>query len=369
MNIDFNKDRKERNHIISGSSLLNFFRVLADNKFDIDRRFLPKLIQSFLIIFISTPNRILESLIYNRKIRKQPVNSPIFILGYPRSGTTFLVYLLSKDKRFAFSKTYECLGPHVIFVFGKVLRSISRKALPKKRPMDNMEMGATLPKEEEFAIGNMGLESMAHALYFPKKSSEYVNRFVLFNGKESEKRNWKTNHKFFLQKVSYKNIGRQLLLKSPFDTGRVKEILEVYPDAKFIHIYRNPFSVYASNEKLFEGVLPQTAFHTLENDVMEKHLFYSYKATYQKYFQDKTFIPNGNLIEFSYEEFVGSEMKLLEKIYKQLNLADFLQVKETFEKELQRQQHYQTNKHNLSAGQEQKIAEEWKFAFEKFGYR
>jgi len=368
MNIDFNKPPYTTNHILSGSSFGNFFRILSDNKFKVDKKYLPKLLKCLLIIVLSIPNYLIEKFLYNRKIKNVKIVSPVFILGYPRSGTTHLVYLLSKDRQFAFCKTYEVLGPHVIFTFGKVLRSIARKALPKKRPMDNMALGATLPKEEEFAIANMGIESMAHALYFPKKSSEYVDRFVLFKGNKSEKNNWQRNHKFFLQKITLKNNGKRLLLKSPFDTGRVKEILELYPDAKFIHIYRNPYTVFSSNEKLFEGVLPQTAFHSVENSEMEEHLYYSYKTTYTKYFTEKNLIPNENLFEISYENFIGNEEKILHNIYNKFQLGDFNRIQSNFERELDKNKKYQTNRYSLTEEQEKRIYSEWEFDFDNLGY-
>ena len=67
-----------------------------------------------------------------------------------------------------------------MILLGPFLREISEVALPKKRPMDNMPMGSDLPMEEEFAIANMGVESMAHALYFPKQFTNYTKRFALF---------------------------------------------------------------------------------------------------------------------------------------------------------------------------------------------
>ena len=61
---------------------------------------------------------------------------------------------------------------------------------------------------------------------------------------------------YFVKKISYKYIGKRVLLKSPANTGRIKEILEVYPDACFIHIHRDPYAVYQSNVKLYEKILP-----------------------------------------------------------------------------------------------------------------
>lgn len=369
MNIDFSKGKGVTGHILSGSSPGNLLRLLADNRFDIDRIFIPKLLQTAGIVALSTPNILLERLLYNKAIRNTEVSSPVFILGYPRSGTTYLMYLLSNDQRFGWCKTYECLGPHVIFTFGKILRQIAIRALPKKRPMDNMALGADLPKEEEFAVGNMGIESMAAALYFPKKFSEYTDRFVLFKHSEQERQNWKNNHHFLLKKLTLVNKGKQLVLKSPFDTGRVREILELYPDAKFIHIYRHPFAVYSSNEKLYEGVIPFNAFHKVGNAEMERHVIYSYKEVYGKYLREKQLIPVNNLVEISYENFIGNEIEVLSEVYSKFNLGGFETIKSILEKTLHHNRHYQTNRYGLSAETEDLIFKEWKFAFDAFGYQ
>ena len=366
MQINFRKGYSVTSHILSGSSPGNLYRILADNQFRIGKPYRKRLLKTIFIVLLSTPNILLERLLFNRKIRNTKVTAPVFILGYPRSGTTHLIYLLSKDTRFGWCKTYECLGPHVIFTFGRVLRFIAQRALPKTRPMDNMPLGADLPKEEEFAIANMGIESMVNGLYFPQKFSEYTNRFVLFKGDAREKSNWKRNHLFLSQKLTLKNNNKTLLLKSPFDTGRVKELLELYPDARFIHIYRNPLSVYASNEKLYEGVLPQTAFHEVGDEEMKQHVLYSYKAVYEKYFSEKNLIPKDKLIEVRYEDFIGKELSYLENIYRQLHLTGFEEMRSVYEKMLEKNRHYQTNQHSMTQEQENEVRREWAFAFDAF---
>ncbi|WP_225154608.1 hypothetical protein, partial [Bradyrhizobium sp. NBAIM08] len=70
MNIDFDKKPYTNNHILSGSSFWNFFRILADNNFNIEGRYIPKLLKSFFIILISQPNILLEKFLYHSKIKK-----------------------------------------------------------------------------------------------------------------------------------------------------------------------------------------------------------------------------------------------------------------------------------------------------------
>ena len=79
---------------------------------------------------------------------------------------------------------------------------------------------------------------------------------------------------FFVKKLNYKHAGKRILLKSPSNTGRVKEILDLYPDACFIHIHRDPFEVYQSNEKLYEKILPLLGFQKVENKFTLRFLYY-----------------------------------------------------------------------------------------------
>lgn len=368
MNIDFKNAPLFASHFLSGSSLRNLWNLLRDNGFRVERQFLPKLLHSGFLVVLSLPFVWLEKLLYHRRIQKTEFKPPVIILGYPRSGTTYLIYLLSKDPNLAFCKTYESLGPHVIFTFGRVLRFIAKRTIPKRRPMDNMALGAELPKEEEFALGNMGIESMANACYFPQKFSEYFDRFVLFKGHEKERHNWTRNYTWLVKKLTLKNKGKRLILKSPFNTGRARLLAEVFPNAKFIHIHRHPYAVYSSNERLYEGILPKLAFHKVDNEDMERHVLYTYKASMEQYLKDKAHLPSHNLFELAYEDFFDNQIEILRQIYTQLDLGDFDAVLPIFEQEMRQYDDYKTNKYGLTPEKEQEVFEHWQFAFHALGY-
>ncbi len=368
MRIDFKKSSVFTSHIISGSSPGNLWNLLSDNNFQIDLRYLPKLLLALPIILLNIPFIGLEKLLFSKKIRNTAVKQPIFIIGYPRSGTTYLMYLMSKDQQFAFCRMFECMGPHVIFTFGKVLRGIAKMVLPKKRPMDNLELGADLPKEEEFALGNMSVASMANALYFPKRFSTYFDRFVLFNGNDQDKSSFKVNMNWLFKKLTLKNNGKRLLLKSPFNTGRIKLLLEMYPDAKFIHIHRHPHKVFASNEKLYESVIPQVAFHTVSDAEMERHIFYTYHQTMERYFHDSSLLQNNQLFEMSYDDFISNPISIFKKMYSQLEIENFASALPLIEKEVAGYKNYKANIHNDDEGKRDRVYKELSGIYEKLGY-
>ena len=347
MQLDFKKAPIFNGHMLSGSSPLLLWRLLKDNQFAISPRFVPRFLLAFLLTVLNWPISVIENLLFRKKINNTKVQSPVFILGYPRSGTTYLYYLLSRDPQFAFLKTHEAMAPRVIFLFGKVMQWIARMALPKSRPMDNLEMGANMPKEAEFAMANLGIASLAHGYYFPRNFLAYFKKYVLFDGDWKDKEAWQSNFLYLMKKLTLANNGKRLVVKSPFDTARVAAILELFPDAKFIYLERDPAAVFASNEKLFASILPLISLQEVKEDHIEQIIFESYKATIREFQQQKTSIAEGNLVAIQYEDFIQDQEKTLSTIYQRLDLGDFDKALPFIQKEMRQYQHYQKNRYEM----------------------
>lgn len=354
-------------HILSGSSIHVVFGLISENIFKLKTYQFIKMAIIMLIVFANSPFAFIEKRIYNNRIRSIVIKSPIFILGYPRSGTTNLIYLLSKDKQFAFCKTYEAMSPHVLFLMGPMLRWISSHVLPSKRPMDNMQMGPDLPIEEEFAIGNMCKVSMAHGLYFPENLTEYLNKYII-SPSLANKNNWLNTHQYFLQKLTLKNKNKQLLLKSPFDTARIPEILELYPDAKFIHISRHPYAVFQSNKNLYLSIMPQLSIKSIPLSQVIPQIIKTYQLVYNRYITTRKMISNTNLIEIRYEDFIGKELEVLKTIYSLFNLNGFENMQEIYAQSLNVNAGYAPNNYTNNSKEEEEIKQEWKIAYSAFHY-
>ncbi|MBK6542049.1 MAG: sulfotransferase [Flavobacteriales bacterium] len=347
-----------RSHAAFGSSSRNWFSVLWRNGRGISFRFVPRIIVITLTVVASAPARLIERLRFGKRIRNTTVQDPIFILGHPRSGTTYLHYILSRDPRFAFCAVYESLMPWVFLSFGRPLRAILRRALPATRPMDNLRMGAELPKEEEFALACMGPGSMVTGYFFPRKMAAMLDRYVLLHD-AADKRQWQAHLLHLVRKLTLKYGPRPLLLKSPWNTARVKEILEVFPNARFIHIHRDPYTVYASNLRLYEKTLPMLTLQTYSAADVEDFVLHGYKVMMEKFHREKALIPSGHLVEFSYEEFIGKEIDMLERVYAQLGLPDFEHARPLLKNEIAAHEEYVTNEYHLDPATRARIQREW----------
>ena len=123
--------------------------------------------------------------------------------------------------------------------------------MPDKRPTDNMELAVDLPQEEEFALCNMMPYTYYNFWFLPKHMQEYADKYLLFD--DISDAELKVFEEVFtkLIKISLWNTrGTQFLSKNPPHTGRVKELVKMFPNAKFIYLMRNPYTVFEVNAEL-----------------------------------------------------------------------------------------------------------------------
>ena len=107
--------------------------------------------------------------------------------------------------------------------------------LPSRRPMDNMAAGWHRPQEDEFALCNLGLPSPYLTIAFPNEPPQDQEYWTLEHVPADDLRQWKKIFYRFLQYIDKRTKQPQrIVLKSPPHTGRVKVLLEMFPDAKFV---------------------------------------------------------------------------------------------------------------------------------------
>lgn len=350
-----------------GANPGTWFSILRRHWRDIDWQFWPKTIIVSIVICLMWPVILWERLRYDKRIRATKMKGPLFILGHQRSGTTYLNYLIGRDPQFAHLTVKESFMPWVYLTSQSILTQIYRKALPETRPMDNLRMGLDLPTEPEYSLGNMTMETMIPGYYFPNRLSEVFKRTVLFESTHA-KTQWQRTLLYFLQKLTLRNSGKQLVIKSPENTGRIKEILEVFPDARFIHISRNPYSVYFSTERLYSITLPMVTMQHCAPQKVEDYILYSYKEMMSKYLRERELIPAGHLAEIRYEELIGNESVVLRNAYDDCGLSGFEDALPHIESEVRSYNDYQTNKYSYPEIRKQEVYAAWKDIFSALGY-
>lgn len=355
---------------LAGSTFSNLLRLLAENRFRISLIGIPRITYSLVLSSIQSPLNILEQVYFNKKIKHLSIDEPpIFIIGHWRTGSTFLHNLITQDRQFGYPTTLQTVIPALFLKYGDLFRPIVDASLPKTRPQDDVAMGADLPQEEEYALGNLSPFSYYNGWCFPK-NMEYYNNFVdLKDLTSSQLKEFKQVYLDYIKKVSYAHQHKQLVLKNPSNTSRIKLLLELFPNAKFIHITRNPYHVYLSMKRNIEK---EMVLYTLQNppswEVFERSMVNMYRRMYTQYFAEKHLIPKGHFVEVRYEEFIEHPIKQIEKVYRSLSLDDFDKNKSIFEKYINSQKKVKKAVYQIDKDLKNHIYEELKETIDYWNY-
>lgn len=305
-----------------------------------------------------------------RKMKDQPdVIDPLFILGHWRSGTTFVHNVFACDKHFGYNTTYQTVFPNLMLFGQPLFKKTVSWLMPEKRPTDNMELKVDLPQEEEFALSNMIPYTYYNFWFFPRKMLEYCDRYLLFDKITEEERQVFMDTFHHLVKICLWNTnGTQFLSKNPPHTGRIRTLLEMYPNAKFIYLKRNPYTVFESTRSFFTNTIRPLQLQNISPGQLEANIIEVYRRLYYKYEEEKHLIPQGNLIEIKFEDFEADAFAMTRDIYERLRLPGFDQAKADIEKYLGKKKGYKKNQYQYEDRTVKIVEENWDMALKEWGY-
>mgnify|MGYP000453938439 CR=1 FL=1 len=338
-------------HPVALGSFRSWLRVLRLGG-PVDREFLPRLLFVCSSTLFTSPLRLGERVRYGEAIRRTEIHpSPIFIIGHWRSGTTFLHHLLCQDRRFGYLTTFQAMAPGFFLIGRGKIRGFLEKKTRERYPtrlIDNVPLLLDAPEEDEFALANMSPYSFLHAFTFPRQARYFFKRYVLFEGiPQTELERWVSTYLELLRKVTLASQGRRLVLKNCANTARIRVLLRLFPEAKFIHIYRNPYRVFVSTLHLHGTVLPRSQLQRIGPEQVEANVLEFYERLMKKYLADRHLIPAGSLVEVRFEELERSPLDQLRRIYEELGLPEFAVAEPAFRAYLRSVAGYRKNTYRL----------------------
>lgn len=301
-----------------------------------DFHYLPRIFVYYLKFAFFEPFRYLEHWIYGRKIRDYRFkDDPIFILGYYRSGTTHLQELMLQDERFGYLNFYQCYFQKGFLVTEWFFKSIFgwiMTTLRYRHPAHNVPFLFNMPGEEDVSMvaSGFGLAASWGQIY-PRSFKTWFDRMVFFEGAtDEEKRLFEEEMLDLFKRTAIANGGKQLLLKSPPQTGRLAWLARTFPRAKFVFIHRNPHQVFKSNQKLWRSFHDQALQRFTDEDAKE-NILWSFDKCLAAYERDKSELDPSRLIEVRYDDLQADPLRVVEKIYRHLLIPGFDEVKPRFE--------------------------------------
>ncbi|HEX5444861.1 MAG TPA: sulfotransferase [Pirellulales bacterium] len=302
-----------------------------------------------------------------RANRTEIEQDPIFVIGHWRAGTTLLHELMVLDERHTSPTTYECLVPNHFLFSEDFSRRWLNFLLPAHRPMDNMPAGWDRPQEEEFALANLGLPSPYLTIAFPNNGPKDEEYLTLEGLSTKEVERWKRGLTQFLRQITYRRPKR-IVLKSPPHTCRIKTLLEMFPGARFVHIVRDPYVLFASTANLWKTLYRKHGMQQPTYEGVEEYVFRTFERMYERFEADRERIAPDRFCEVHYEELVRDPAGALRTIYEKLRLDEFDKVLPALEKYIAAAEGYRTNRYELSPELRDEVTRRWAGFIRQYGY-
>ena len=359
-------------HPLALGSFRNWTRLLKRSG-GIDRRYLPRALFVTLSSLLTSPLRVWERARYGRVVRRTRIHpAPIFILGHWRTGTTYLHNLMCQDKNLGFLTTFQAMAPGFCLTGDGVIKRLLAKAAAARHPtrvIDNIPLILDAPQEDEFALCNLSLVSFLHAFTLPRKARETFEKTVLFNQVPSPALAQRLrSYEMILRKATLKSGGRRLVLKNCPSSGHIETLLELFPDARFVHIHRNPYDVFVSTLHLYRTIIPLFQLQAIDDREIEAYVLDFYDRLMHAYLADRSKIPAGHHVEVRFEDLEATPLEQLRRIYDRLQLPGFAEAEANFRTYIDSVSGYKKNRYELNANVIDKVNRHWAFAFDQWGY-
>ncbi|MAT52190.1 MAG: sulfotransferase family protein [Porticoccaceae bacterium] len=255
------------------------------------------------------------------EIRNVEIKRPMFILGLPRCGTSFLHAIIDGDPNVRTPLMWEVAHPspppeaatfdtdpriaefdaYIEREFGGEINELL-KAHP---------IGAKIPQE----CGSMMTTSFHSSN--PCMMSHIPGYYSWFLGADLTFRY--EVHKMWLQQLSWKNPRKYWVLKIQEHMYAIPELLKVYPDAVFVQPHRDPTTVIASISQLIY-VIRSVAYdqqdkHALGQEFL--HLWHDGLARIMAYRKEHPDLP---IYDMRYKELVADPVKAVGGIYENFGM-------------------------------------------------
>ena len=320
--------------------------------------------------------------IFFPQYRKTRINQPIFIIGNPRSGTTFLHHLLTQTGEFVAFESWQILFPALTarVLVKPIVNYLSSKQSSSVVP-DEIGHGVALNKiEEEELLFLHKLDTQFVFQTSPLAFDDLEHPELRFYDRQPKSRR-QSSVKFFqgcLQRHIYYTQKKQVVAQIHFSTHRLKSLIEVFPDAKFIYLVRSPYQTIPSHLSLTRNLFDyRWGIKNIPPNKLKRYLErrYRYDADIYRYFYElrkNKAIPEEQVMVLRYDRLRSDLNKVFAKIVAFTRIKPSDKLQQAVERQALTQKDYQ-RKHQVMKLEEfgltqEQIAKDLSFVFEEYGF-
>lgn len=353
-----------------GMRFMTLMRLFWRGRFSFTLNCIPDTAALFLWVPWNTPLLWISEALYKRKAESLPLDQPpVFVVGHWRSGTTLMHDLFSEDPNLAYPTTYECFFPHHFLLTEGALDPLFSVLLPKHRPQDDVPVGFDRPQEEEFAMLMLGQGSPLKTMAWPRRGPVDTD-YVDFKGlPEKEVNRWAKAYMWFYRRLMLKH-KKPLVMKTPPNAARLKVLTKLFPDARWVFIARNPLKVFPSTIKLWRALYSAQGLHNPPyiDGWLDDYVLDVYERFTTAYERDRHLIPEENLVEIRYEDFVKDPLESMRDLYAQLRIGEFDEAEGRMRAFLDDRSDHKVSSYKMPKALTKRIADRLKPFIDRFGY-
>jgi len=316
------------------------------------------------------------------------VEKPVFILGHPRSGTTFFHRLMTQTNEFPVFELWELLVPSlaarrvVAPIVDKVGASFRQKMYFNQDAVfsDGAHDTSAHSVEEEELLFGFKLDTQMFTFLTPLGFDEDDWVEVVFNDHQPAARR-KASTRFLREcfKRHLRATGlKQILAKMPYSTLRIKSLLEEFPDARIVYLVRSPYETIPSHLSLHRSFFANRwGLENIDPGALERYYQrrYRHNVDLYRYFYDlqkSGELPEDQVMVVRYDHLV----KDLERVFHEVVDFTGLQVSdelvERVRKQAEKQKSWKRKHRNLALEEfglsKERIAKDLDFVFEAYGF-
>lgn len=267
--------------------------------------------RQMIVQLLVTRLRLFELVRLHPEIADEPIESPIFIIGLPRTGTTHLHTAMSRDERLRSMPYWESLEPipdHAARHDRRVRNTaMSLRLVHYGMPLFPAmhEMAAELP-HEEIQLLAVAFETMFFEAGYNVPS--YVDWYRGHDQTDSYR-----FLRLMLQALQWLRGGRRWVLKSPQHLEQLPVLLDVFPDAVVVQTHRDPVAVTASLVTM-EAYTRRMQHDAVDVRAIGAHWSHRIESMLRASVDDRVRMPDGRVLDVAFHEFMADQIGTVERI-------------------------------------------------------
>lgn len=273
------------------------------------------------------------------EVMSEKIESPLIILGLPRTGTSLLVNLLSKDPEHRYLSNWETtvsqVPPGGNYSLandprrkqGQFMMKFQDYLVPKMKNIHEFQLDGpeecTLLLMQSFttkAFSEM-YEIPAYFKWLPNASHKETYR----------------HHKSILQTLQWKYPGTRWLLKCPLHMEAILDLFESYPDACVVQMHRDPAKVIPSHTSLsatFRGITKAS----IDPNELGEYVMSSWSSYMKTYLNSRNKLDQSRFIDIQYSSLKADPIGTVEHIYQHFGFSLSMEARNSMQVFLGQQQ-------------------------------